>query len=80
MVNNYANCGYLFCNVYQLERTEIMEEDWVKDLIDEEAKFHLNRSFQSLGLEGTVELIERLSAGKIKDIYMELLRQKGLVK
>ena len=57
-----------------------MEYDWVKDFIDAEAKIHLDRSFKLLGLEGTVELIERTQQGKVKDIYMNLLRERGLIK
>jgi hypothetical protein len=57
-----------------------MEYDWVNDFIDAEAEIHLKRSFGLLGLEGTVELIERLAEGKVKDVYMNLLRQRGLVK
>ena len=57
-----------------------MNYNWVPELQESEAKIHLDRSFKLLGLEGTIEMIERLSSGSVKDIYMKLLRQKGLVK
>jgi hypothetical protein len=57
-----------------------MTYDWVPEFLDAEAKIHLDRSFKLLGLEGTIEMIERLSKGKVKDIYTDLLRQRGLIK
>jgi len=57
-----------------------MEDELIMELIYDTARNHLHKWFNELGLEGTTELIERQSEGKVKDVYMNLLRQRGLVK
>jgi len=57
-----------------------MGDEVIMELIYETAGQYLHKWFNELGLEGTVELMERQSEGRVKEIYMDILRQKGLVK
>ena len=57
-----------------------MEDDLMMELIYETAGQYLHKWFNELGIEGTMELIERQKEDKVKEVYMDILRKKGLVK
>jgi len=57
-----------------------MDESLVSRLIEEESNRHLTLWFRELGIEYTIELIERCSILPVKEVYMNLLRNRGLTR
>jgi len=57
-----------------------MENSWELQYIKEEADIYLKRWFNQLGIEGTIEMVERCPIETVKKIYMDALRIKQLVK
>lgn len=55
-------------------------EDIVAHDLDQQAEAYLKKWFRELGLEGTVELIERSPRNKVRELYMKKLKEKGLIK
>jgi hypothetical protein len=51
-----------------------------EELVDYLALSYLNKWFKEDGLEKTIEMIERCSIESVKEVYMNLLRKRGLVK
>jgi len=54
---------------------EIVEQDIYK-----KAEEYINKWFAELGIEGTLEMIERNKEQATYRIYVELLRKRGLIK
>lgn len=55
-------------------------DDIIQEYMLETAKQYLHKWFNELGIEGTIEMLERQNHDKVWEIYMNLLREKGLVK
>lgn len=54
--------------------------DVVKDDLDKRVKNNLNRYMNTLGIEGTIELVERNKNIACTRLYIDLLKEKGLWK
>ena len=55
-------------------------EEVVKKDIDTEVKDNLKKWFNELGIEGTIELIERHDNLAVQRLYKQELRKRGLIK
>jgi len=65
-------CGSLLA-VANLE--EIVEQD-----LDQQAENYLKQWFNTLGLEGTRQLIENSPHNGVRDMYLKKLKERGLIK
>jgi DNA-directed RNA polymerase subunit RPC12/RpoP len=68
-------CKYCSGRMGVINLKEIVEKD-----LFVQAEQYINKWFNTLGIEGTIELIERNKNQACYRIYQDILRKRGLVK
>ena len=69
----FVGCGGMNNQVTNLDELVLSE-------IDRQINNNINKWFNTLGIEGTVELIERNSNYAISRLYQQELRRRGVIK
>jgi hypothetical protein len=73
----YERC--LVCGSKLKVEKECLKEIVKKDLY-QQAEEYLNKWFGEMGIEGTLEMIEKFKEQPTYRIYQDLLRKRGLIK
>ena len=69
----YANNFCPICN----NMLYVDKKDLIEYVIKEDVNYHLNIYFKELGIEGTIELVERNKDYPLSKYYVERLKELG---